>query len=387
VYATGNVLYAVRFDLATLSTIGGPFPIVNGIQRAVGGGSPTANYGITNQGALVYLAEFTSASAQDATLGIVDRNGTIRTLNVPGAAYRNPRVSPDGRRIAVETIAAIGQSSIWVYDVNGGSAIRRLTQDGDTTRPVWSADGKHIAYAANTQKPQGIFWQLADGSGLPERLTTTSDEAHQDFPESFSRDGKVLSFARVRPPLGQDAWSLWTMRLDTSDRTPAVFFDLPGSNEFGSQFSPDGKWLAYASNASPQGGEPTAFAIYLQPYPATGVKYQISQTGGAWPIWSPEGRALIYRLNGAGNTGGQRLHTVTVATVPVPTFGVDQTLPIQGFLPVVNNREYDVFPDGKQFVMVFPATRQDSGAPPPAQIVAILNWTDELKSRVPTTAR
>ena len=84
---------------------------------------------------------------------------------------------------------------------------------------------------------------------------------------------------------------------------------------------------------------------------------------------------------------GQRLHTVTVATVPVPTFGVDQTLPIQGFLPVVNNREYNVFPDGKQFVMVFPVTRQDSGTPPPAQITAILNWTEELKTRVPIKPR
>ena len=334
----------------------------------------------------MYFSQFANAGAQDGTLGVVDRSGVVRTLNVPSAAYRNPRVSPDGRQIVVETLASTGQSSLWVYDTKGGSAIRRLTQDGDTTRPVWSADGKRIAYAANTQKPQGIFWQFADGSGLPERLTTTSDEAHQDYPESFSRDGKVLSFARVRPPLGQDAWSLWTMRLDATERTPALFFDLPTSNEFGSQFSPDGKWMAYASNASPQGGEPTAFAIYMQPYPPTGAKYQISQTGGAWPIWSPDGRELIYRLNGGG-VSGQRLHTVTVSTLPVPTFGAEQTLPIQGFLPVVNNREYDMFPDGKQFVMVFPVNRQDSGAVPAAQINAVLNWTEELKTRVPVKAR
>ena len=195
-----------------------PFPSSPASSDPSVAAAPTANYGITTQGTLVYLVTVRQCRyAGRARSGIVDRSGVPSARSTcRRAGYRNPRVSPDGRQIAVETIAAIGQSSIWVYDAKGGSAIRRLTQDGDTTRPVWSADGKRIAYAANTQKPQGIFWQLADGSGLPERLTTTSDEAHQDYPESFSRDGKVLSFARVRPPLGQDAWSLWTMRLDTT---------------------------------------------------------------------------------------------------------------------------------------------------------------------------
>jgi Tol biopolymer transport system component len=358
---------------------------VPGVQRSVGGATPAANYGVTTQGTLTYLAQFASAAAQDATLGIADRNGVIRALDVPKAAYRNPRVSPDGRQIAVETVGDNGQSSIWVYDLKGGAAIRRLTQDGDTTRPAWSADGKHIAYGANHVKPQGIFWQLADGSGLPERLTTTADEGHQDYPESFSRDGKVLSFARVKPPLGQNAWALWTMRLD-GERKPELFFDLPDSNEFGSQFSPDGKWIAYASNASPQGGAPTAFAIYLQPYPATGVKYQISQSGGAWPIWSSAGHELIYRLNGTSATVGQRLHVVNVSTQPVPTFTAEQTLQVQGLLAVVNNREYDVFPDGKQFALVTPAVRQDTSAAT-VHIDTVLNWTEELKARVPTKLR
>jgi Tol biopolymer transport system component len=385
VYATGSVLYALPFDPVTLATTGGAVPIVPGVQRSIGGATPAANYGVTTQGTLIYLAQFSNAAAQDATLGIADRSGALRALDLPRAAYRNPHVSPDGRQVAVETVGDNGQSSIWVYDLKGGAALRRLTQDGDTTRPVWSADGTRIAYGANHVKPQGIFWQLADGSGLPERLTTTSDEAHQDYPESFSRDGKVLSFARVKPPLGQNAWALWTVRLD-GDRKPELFFDLPGSNEFGSQFSPDGKWIAYASNASPSGGQPTAFAIYLQPYPATGVKYQISQSGGAWPIWSSGGHELIYRLNATAATVGQRLHVVNVAINPVPTFTAEQTLPVQGFVAVVNNREYDVFPDGKQFVMVTTPASQGSSTSV-VHIDTVLNWTEELKARVPAKAR
>jgi Tol biopolymer transport system component len=386
VYANGSVLYAVPFDPVALATTGGAVPIVPGVQRSIGGATPAANYGITSQGALTYLAQFSSAVGQDAALGIADRSGVVRLLDVPKAAYRNPRISPDGRQIAVETVGENGQGSIWVYDLKGGAAIRRLTQDGDATRPIWSADGTRIAYAANHVKPQGIFWQLADGSGLPERLTTTVDEAHQDYPESFSRDGKVLSFARVKPPLGQNAWALWTVRLD-GERKPELFFDLPDSNEFGSQFSPDGKWIAYASNASPSGGEPTAFAIYLQPYPATGVKYQISQSGGAWPIWSAGGHELIYRISATAAGAGQRLHVVNVAMNPVPTFTAEQTLPVQGFLPIVNNREYDVFPDGKQFVLVTSAARQDTGTAQAVQIETVLNWTEELKARVRATGR
>jgi hypothetical protein len=162
---------------------------------------------------------------------------------------------------------------------------------------------------------------------------------------------------------------------------PEVFFDLPGSNEFGSSFSPDGKWIAYASNAAPDStSAPTFFTIYVQPYPATGVKYQISQGSGAWPLWSNGGRELLYRLAGLANAA--RLNVVSITTTPVPAFTAERTLPITGFQPVVNNREYDVFPRGSNLLMVLPAARQDATPPPPVPITMIVNWTEELKARV-----
>jgi Tol biopolymer transport system component len=272
-----------------------------------------------------------------------------------------------------------------VYDLSGAAAMRRLTQEGSNTRPVWTPDGKRIAYGSDREKPQGIFMQLADGSGLPERVTTAPD-GREDYPESFSPDGAVLSFARVRPPLGQDSWGLWTLRMDSVDRTPEVFFDLPGSNEFGSSFSPDGKWIAYASNAAPDStGAPTFFSIYMQPYPATGVKYQISQGSGAWPLWTAGGRELLYRF--AGLATAARLSVVSITTTPVPAFTAERTLPITGFQPVVNNREYDVFPRGRDLLMVLPPPRQDATPPPPVPITVIVNWTGELKARVPVKPR
>ncbi len=385
VYAVGAVLYAIAFDLAHLETRGGPVAILNGVQRAAAPAANTAsaNFGLSDRGTLVYLNAIPAAATPESTLGIADRDGKIRRLDVSKGNYRNPRVSPNGRSVAVETITAGGQNIIWVYDLSGTSAIRRLTQpgEGSFTRPVWTPDGKRIAFGSMGVKEAGIYWQLADGSGLPERLTK-ADEGIQHFPESFSPDGKVLSFAAVRIPLGGTSWSLWTLRVDGSEKKPQPFFDNPNSNEFGSAFSPDGKWIAYSSNAGPEANSPaTNFAIYLQPYPPTGVKYQISQSGGAWPIWGPNGRELLYRLNVTENNV-PTLNAVTISTQPVPAFTSEKVLPIQGFLPAINNREYDILPNGRELVMVFPSTTV-AAAQATAHIHVVLNWTEELKARVP----
>ncbi|HTM03667.1 MAG TPA: protein kinase [Vicinamibacterales bacterium] len=388
VYAVGDVLFAVPFDAAALQVTGGPVPIVSGVQRAAGPAtdSDAANFGISATGSLVYLNSVTGSAAADTTVGIAGRDGVVKPLALPKGTYRSPRVSPDGRRLAVETVTDSNQNIIWVYDLSGTSAIRRLTEDGNASRPVWSPDGKRIAYGLLANKGGGIFWQLADGSGLPERLTTAEDGVNE-VPESFSPDGKVLSFARIQLPASQASWGLFTLRLDTAERKPELFFDLPTSNEFGSAFSPDGKWIAYASNASPvANGQPSAFAIYLQPYPPTGVKYPISQSGGAWPIWSSGGRELLYRLN-VGDAGPPKINSVAIATTPAPVFTSEKALPIQGFLPVAFYREYDVLPNGRQMVMVFPATRTAPAAPANTHIHTVLNWTEELKARVPTAAR
>jgi eukaryotic-like serine/threonine-protein kinase len=387
VYAVGNVLYAVAFDPSRLETTGGPVALVPGVQRSnvPAVNSASANVTVTDRGTLVYLGQLATAESPQVSLGLVDATGMVKLLNVPKANYRSPRVSPDGKRVAVETITDTNQNVIWVYELSGASAIRRLTQEGNNSRPAWSADSKRIAYGQLAEKNAGIFWQPADGSGLPERLTT-APEGHYDFPESFSADGKVLSFGRVKPPLGASSWALWTIPID-GDRTPKVFFDLPNSNEFGSTFSPDGKWIAYASNADPNPNNPsTNFQIYVKPYPENGVKYQISETAGTWPIWTSGGRELIYRPNvDAGGT--QKLNAVTISTSPAPAFTSEKTLPITGFQTTQNYREYDMVPGTGKLVMTFPATRDQGITPPQPRIHIVQNWTEELKTRVPTAPR
>jgi serine/threonine-protein kinase len=385
VYAVGDVLFAVPFDASKLEVKGGPVPIVTGVQRAFTPATNTAaaNFGLSDRGTLVYLRAVAAPEATQTTLGIVDRNGATRRLDVPPAIYRNPKISPDGSQIAVETISDTGQNIIWVYDLVGGKAIRRLTQDGNNTRPVWTRDSKKIAYGSDRQKPYGIFLQPADGSGLPERLTS-AEEGFEHYPESWSPNGRVLSMAIVKPPLGQNSWALYTLSLDDAEKKPKLFYDQPTSNEFGSVFSPDGNWIAYASNEGPGVEAGTRFGIYVQPYPPTGVKYEISRSGGAWPVWAPNGTELIYRLSNAVNAA-PKMNAVAITTKPVPAFTSEKELSIQGAVSATNNREYDIMPNGKEFVMVFPVAQRPASAPlPPASFHIVVNWFEELKSRVPT---
>ncbi|MBI4472059.1 MAG: PD40 domain-containing protein, partial [Acidobacteria bacterium] len=378
VYALRNVLFAVPFDANELRVTGGPVPIVEGIQRAANATTATANYGVSGRGTLVYLTGLERAAAQ-SVVALVDRNGLVRRLNVPPAQYRNPRVSPDGRQIAVETLGENDQSIIWVYDLAGKTAIRRLTQEGSNTRPIWTPDSKRITFGSVQGNPPGIFWQLADGSGLPERLTTSEGEdAH--LPESWSPDARVLSFAAVKGGVGGGVavWSLWTLSMDSKDK-PALFYDIAASNQFGSVFSRDGAWVAYASNEGPD----QQFGIYVQPFPPTGVKYQISQSGGAWPVWSPNGDELFYRLNFATNTI-PTINAVTITTKPVPAFSSERNLPIKGFMGFVNFRDYDIMPNAREFVMLFPAAASAPEETPRPKIQVVLNWHEELKARVRT---
>jgi hypothetical protein len=113
------------------------------------------------------------------------------------------------------------------------------------------------------------------------------------------------------------------------------------------------------------------------------VKYQISQNGGAWPIWTAGGHELLYRLQGTP----ARLNVISIATAPVPAFTADRQLPIQGAQAALNNREYDAFPRSNDLVMVFPATRTETTPPQAITITTVLNWTEELKARVPTKRR
>ena len=371
VYALGTNILAVRFDAKTLQASGGPVPIVEGVRRATsaGRGGADAQFAFANNGSLVYMPGG-QASATDFALVMVDRSGIRKPLNIPPAGYSSPRISPDGKLLAVATDDGRDQV-VWIADLTDATPIRKLTFEGRNTRPLWTKDGERVVYNSGRGNEQGIFWQRIDG-GVPERLVTLEPGVSAQA-EGWSADGKTLVFTnRTGQPNGGIS-----MVSAGSDQKPKLIVAPPATN---SSLSPDGRWLAY--RASESGGIPH---VYVQPFPPTGEKHQVTTQGGVNPLWSPGGKELFFmqitRDQGAAGRGPQ-IASMEVRTDRGFLFGKVTPLPIEGFI-TTGPRPYDITPDGKAFVVIMPRTNAAPARPPAEQINVTLNWFEELKQRVP----
>jgi Tol biopolymer transport system component len=354
VYAQGASLMAVPFDPQRLELTGAAVPMVDGVMQSSLSGA--AQYSLSATGSLVYVSG--SIQSAESRLVWVSRNGVEQPLAAPARTYMFPRLSPDGRRLAVNVSEQ--ETQIWLHDLSR-ETLTRLTFEGSTNNsPVWTRDGKRIAFQSNKDGPLNLFWQLADGSGGLERLTTS---AYLQGPYSWSPDGQLLAFIEVNPATQRD---IWVLRL--SDRKAQPFLRTR-FNESAPCFSPDGRWLAYISDESGR------FEVYVQPYPGPSGKWQISTEGGSEPVWNPKGRELFYRA-------GNKVMAVDIATQPVFAAGKPRMLfegeYNPGPVPIPN---YDVSSDGQRFLMVKPSEKERSAS---TQINVVLNWFEELKQKVPT---
>jgi eukaryotic-like serine/threonine-protein kinase len=354
VYAQGGSLIAVPFDPQRLTATGAAVPVVEGVLQSPVTGA--AQYSISATGSLVYVSGGVQ-SAQNRLVW-VSRSGVEQPVAAPAHVYVFPRLSPDGRRVAVAIQDQASQ--IWLYDLSR-ETLTRFTFVGSTNQNAnWTPDGKRIVFLSNKEGPLNPFWQLADGSGGVERLTTS---VYANVPMSWSPDGKLLAFTEVNPTTGLDIWVL-----GMSDRKAQPFLRTP-FNESAPRFSPDGRWLAYISDESGR------FEIYVQPYPGPGGKWQISTDGGREPAWNPNGRELFYR-------SGNKMMAVDLATLPSFAAGKPRLLFEGPYIPTpLTTSNYDVSPDGQRFLML-KASEQAQAAP--TQINVVLNWFEELKRRVPS---
>jgi Tol biopolymer transport system component/predicted Ser/Thr protein kinase len=353
VYAQGGSLMAVPFDPQRLTVTGAAVPVVEGVLQSPFSGA--AQYSFSATGSLVYVSG--GVQATQRRLVWVSRNGAEQPLAAPMRTYQFPRLSRDGRRVAMEI--AEKETQVWLYDLSR-ETLTRLTFGGKTNaNPSWRPDGKRIVFQSNKEGPSNLFWQLADGSGGLERLTTSE---YPHAPNSWSPDGQLLAFIEVNPTTGYD---IWVLRM--GDRKAQPFLLTP-FNESVPQFSPDGRWLAYISDESGR------FDIYVQPYPGPGGKWQISTEGGMEPVWNHNGRELFYR-------SGDKMMAVEIATQPSFAAGKPRMLFEGPYLPTpATFPNYDVSPDGQRFLMLKPIEQ----AMGPTQINVVLNWFEELKRRVPT---
>ncbi|HEY6415966.1 MAG TPA: hypothetical protein VIX41_07000, partial [Acidimicrobiales bacterium] len=238
IYAVTGTLRAVAFDVERLEVMGSPVPVVENVVTKPNG---EVDASVAADGTLVYVAGGLMTTAR-RTLAWVDRRGREQPLAAPARAYRYPRLSPDGMRVAVE--AQDQEGDIWIWDVARRALTRFTFDSAPDIYPVWTPDGQRLAFRSMRGGPPNVYWQAADGTGAVERLTETPNE---QAPYAFAPDGTRLLLRQDGPQTGGD---LMVLALDGTRRmTPLI---QTAFHERNGEISPDGRWLAYESDESGQ---------------------------------------------------------------------------------------------------------------------------------------
>ena len=354
VFAQGGTLMAVPFDPSTGSLSGVPITVIDDVLSDPASG--VSHFSISTSGTLIY-ARGGSRSPTMSRLAWVDRDGQAQIITPEPRPFQHPRVSPDGRYIAMTITGA--SDDIWTLDLQR-NVFRRITFGGRNFMPVWNPNGRSVTFAsiAGAGFPT-IHFSPIDGSGP---ATPLLEPGRATIPESWSPDGQHLAFCSA----GAD--SNWDIYLTGSDRSSTALLESRFS-ESSSAISPDGRWISFVSDES---GESQ---VYVASFPDLSSRLQVSDGGGTQPVWSPDARELFFR------TGSQilvvEIQDQVSLSVGIPKIVVEKAS--TGRSPVPGYPHYDIAPDGKRFLMMesVPMPRID-------HIEVVLNWFDELERLVPT---
>ncbi|MEE9125421.1 MAG: protein kinase, partial [candidate division NC10 bacterium] len=351
IYAQLNKLMAVPFDLERLEPDDSPVSVLDGVYSRIGSQS-AALFTVSDTGSLVYIPS--DAAGPETTLVWVDRKGKSTPISDVRGGFRTPRLSPDGKRMAVWILSEAATPDVWVYDLERGTRRRLTTYEGGNVYPVWTPDGQQVTFRSNS-RGRNLYSIPADGSG--EAQVLLERDGMQDA-GSWSGDG-ILAFTEVNSTTGRDIWVL-------SPKGEASPFLVTSFNELSPMFSPDGRWLAYVSDVSGRD------EVYVQPYPGPGGKQVVSTNGGNEPVWAPDGKELFYR-------NGNRIMVVTVRTEPALLFETPQLLFEGNFVYGTGAwaPNYDISPDGERFLMVKSEAQSN-------ELHVVLNWFEEVRRLVPT---
>ncbi len=350
-FARAEALLAQPFDASTQKLTGEPFVVADKVAVSNQG---KGIFSVSDNGILV----FNSSSDLNYQLNWVDRTGKL--LEPVGAPGRldSPRLSPDGKQVAVvREDTQTRTTDIYVIDVTRGVSSRLTFDPGDDRFPLWSPDGSRIAWQAYRDGAWQIYQKLASGIG-PEELLLKSEA--RVVSDSWSPDGRHLTYTQGDPKTKND---LWVLPL-TGERKPFLFLQTP-FDERGGRLSPDGRWIAYESD------DQGRYEISVQPFPASGGKWQISTTGGIHPRWRADGKELYFISN------DNKLMAAEVKPGSGFEAGVPKTLFDLAPLRVSNSpfsSGYSVSAAGERFLFVTQGQEVAN-----LQYTVVVNWLAEAK--------
>ena len=360
VFMRESTLFAVPFDPDGARMLGTPIPVLQDVLGSVDN-LGAGQYAFSEQGSLIYQSGSTVSLRY--SLLRMNRQGEISPLDSDPAAYRELRLSPDGKRLAL-TITDGNQEDIWIDDL-GRQTRSRLTFDrGDDFAPLWTPDGEHVIFTSSRGGPEQLYRKRFDATG--DVLQLTDKEWISPRATSISSDGKYLAFS-ARSSASRRGITILTLDREASSRV----FLVTDFREDMPVFSPSGRWLAYKSN------ETGRDEIYVRSFPEGSGKRQISPDGGNFPFWSSKGRELFFYSAGTlYSVSGEGDGSSFQPGRPQPLFTGLQSNVTMG---LAFRQFFDLAPDAQSVVLL----RAEEEMRRVAEVILIQNWFEELKRLVP----
>jgi serine/threonine-protein kinase len=366
IYTIKGTLFAIRFDPDRLETRGTAVPVLDDVAYQAQFGFVDVDFSQT--GTLVYRRGGSGGSVM-LTIQWVDGTGKRETLRAKPGTYVTTRLFSGGTRQAF--LVTEGESQdVWLYDLQRDSMTRLTFGSGPYYSPNGSPDGQYVVFGSR----KGMYWTRADGAGQPQSLTNTTKP---QIPRSFTPDGKRLAYTEAEAGGTAGTLQIWTVPLEDRDGQlkagkpeqflRSEFFDTEPA------FSPDGRWIAYQSNESGKN------EVYVRAFPAAASghagKWQISNSGGGVPLWSRNGRELVYRA-------GDQLMAVSYSVNGESFIAEKPRVWIEKLGGIDGPPNYDLSPDGKRVAVLAPVESTDASKPE-HEVVLLENFFDELRRRVP----